>query len=57
MSRRLVMHDAARADVDEIAAGLPTDAGIRFYDAVQTTCESSPNTRTSVPDGPRPIPR
>jgi plasmid stabilization system protein ParE len=33
------MRDAALADVDEIAAGLPTDVGIRFYDAVQATCE------------------
>jgi hypothetical protein len=33
------MHDAARADVDDIAAGMSTDAGIRFYNAVQRTCE------------------
>jgi hypothetical protein len=39
MSRRLIMHDAALADVDEITAALPTDVGIRFYDAVQATCE------------------
>ena len=39
VSRRLVMHDAARADVEDIAAGMSTDAGIRFYDAVQRTSE------------------
>jgi plasmid stabilization system protein ParE len=33
------MQDAALADVDAIAAGTSTDAGLRFYDAVQRTCE------------------
>jgi plasmid stabilization system protein ParE len=51
----LVVHDAARADVDDIAAGMATDAGIRFYDAVQRTCEflaENPNvgTRRSAAD-------
>lgn len=37
--RRLVMHDAARRDVEDIAAGFSLDAGLRFYDAVRQTCE------------------
>lgn len=37
--RRLVVHDSARQDVDVIAAGMSLDAGLRFYDAVQRTCE------------------
>ena len=39
VSRRLIVHDAARADVDHIAAGISTDAGLRFYDAAQRTFE------------------
>ena len=33
------MHDAARSDVAEIAASISVDAGIRFHNAVQATCE------------------
>ena len=33
------MHDAALADVDEIAAGMTLEPGLRFYDPVQATCE------------------
>jgi plasmid stabilization system protein ParE len=39
VARRLVIHDAARQDVDEIAAGMSLGPGLRFYDAVQRTCE------------------
>jgi toxin ParE1/3/4 len=45
----LVVHDAARADVDEIAAGMSLEPGLRFYDAVQKTCEflsENPNVGT-----------
>lgn len=38
-ARRLMVHDAARLDVDDITAGMSLDAGLRFYDAVQRTCE------------------
>ena len=54
-ARRLVMHDAARRDVEDIAAAFSLDAGLRFYDAVQRTCEflaEHPNvgTRRSAKD-------
>ncbi len=42
MSRRLVVHAQVHEDVNEIAAFIATDnvdAALRFYDAVEHTCE------------------